>query len=90
MSVELQALETLNSWLAARGHDTSSSTEDTWNISPYRNGFVFSPTGAARSNLLYIVSGDAVGAFSPATTAIDEAYAEVGGERRTPDEAEEV
>jgi hypothetical protein len=88
--MELQALETLNSWLAARGHDTSSSTEDTWNISPYRDGFVFSPSGAARSNLLYIVSGDDVGAFSPATTSIDEAYAQVGGERRAPEATGEV
>lgn len=90
MSMELQALETLNLWLTARGHDTSSSTEDTWNISRYRDGFVFSPSGAARSNLLYIVSGGDVGAFSPATTSIDEAYAEIGGERGTPKATEEI
>lgn len=88
--MERQALETLNSWLASRGHDTSSSTEGAWNISPYRDGFVFSPSGAARSNLLYIVAGDAVGAFSPATTSIDEAYATVGAEPRTPDGSEDV
>lgn len=90
MSMELQALETLNSWLVARGNDTSSSTEGTWNISPYRDGFVFSPSGAARSNLLYLVIGDAAGAFSPATTSIDEAYAELGGERRLPEGSEEI
>ncbi len=89
MSMGLRALATLNSWLAMRGYDTSSSTDGAWNISPYRDGFVFSPSGGARSNLLYLVLGDAVGAFSPATTSIDEAYTEISGERATAREPED-
>ena len=77
MSTPRQALATLNSWLADRGQETGSSTEDAWNISPYKEGFVLSPARGVRSNLLYLVVDDTVKAFSPATTSIGEAYEEV-------------
>lgn len=79
MTTQRQALVALNSWLADRGQETGSSTEEAWNISPYKEGFVLSPAGGARSNLLYVVVDDMVKAFSPATTSIEEAYVMLTG-----------
>lgn len=74
MSIE-QALVALNAWLAERGMDVDSSTADAWNMTPYRDGVVFSAAGGARSNVLYLVANDSVAAFAPSTTSIEEAYA---------------
>lgn len=74
MRHDLDPLTTLNDWLSTRGNHVHGSTADAWNITPYRDGFVVSPSGGARSNVLYLVRGDAVTTFSPATTTLAAAY----------------
>jgi hypothetical protein len=69
-----QALAVLDAWLEQRGMSSRTSTGDAWDVAPYRAGFVFSPTGGARSNVLYLVVDDVVTAFSPSTTSIEDAY----------------
>ncbi len=76
-----RALAVLNAWFAERGMDVDGSTEDAWNIAPFRDGVVFSAAGGARSNVLYLVVDDSVAAFAPSTTSIEEAYASVAEER---------
>lgn len=80
MSRRNEALATLNAWLAQRGQDISSSHEAFWTITEYRDAFVFSPAMERRSNLLYVVRGSRIGAFSPATASLDEVYADLGGD----------
>ena len=74
MSQRSKALVTLNAWLVQRDQSIQSSDEGDWAITEYRDAFVFSPAGGRRSNLLYVVRGDRVEPFSPATTALDEVY----------------
>lgn len=74
MNDRFQALAVLNVWLSDQGNDTSASTEESWNISEYRDAYLFSPSGGRRSNVLYLVLGDSVAWFSPARTTIEKTY----------------
>ena len=76
MDAQDRALATLNNYLASQGSDLSSSTQETWNITPHKDAYIFSPKGL-RGNSLYLVRGSAVMSFSPATTSLDEAYQQI-------------
>lgn len=77
MSRRDDALASLNAWMARQGHTTSSSNAKDWEISEYRDAFVFSPAGQLRSNLLYVALGTRVASFSPTTDILDEVYADL-------------
>lgn len=79
MTTPEEALGTLNAWLAEHGQGASTFGQNDWAISAYREAFLFSPSGGRRSNRLYLVRGIEVTPFSPATTSLDEAYAELEG-----------
>lgn len=68
------ALAVLNEWFRARGHDVSGSTEDAWNVAPYRDAFIFSSGQGRRSNTLYLVRGQSVSPFSAAADSLEDAY----------------
>lgn len=51
------ALDALNAWFAARGHDVTGSTPDAWNITAFEEAFIFSAGQGRRSNTLYMVRG---------------------------------
>lgn len=76
MDMQDRALSTLNSYFASQASDVSLSTLETWNTTPHKDAYIFSPKGL-RGNSLYLVRGSAVISFSPATTSLDEAYRQI-------------
>ena len=73
------ALNALNAWFTAKGHDASGSTPDAWNISPYRDAFIFSSGHGRRSNTLYMVRGRSVLLLSAGATSLKDAFLALGG-----------
>jgi hypothetical protein len=75
VTTQQQALTTLNRWMQQRGLDVPVSIGDAWGIEAFRKGFVFRPSGGARSNRLYLVIGDEVTPFTPSSTTLRDTYA---------------
>ena len=71
------AVETLNRWAVENGVFDAHSTLDDWNVSEFKDALVFTPSGQRRSNLVYLVRGDAVSAFPPSVVSFDEGYAQL-------------
>ena len=66
------ALGNLNSYL-----DNADTRIEDWNVSEYRDSWVFSVREPARSNTLYIVKGGRVKSYAPSSQTIEEAYSEL-------------
>ncbi|MET4143872.1 hypothetical protein [Arthrobacter sp. UYCo732] len=76
---EDHALAVLNDWFAGKGSSVAGSTADAWNITSYRDAFLFSSGGGRRSNTLYVVLGRSVCQFAASTGSLEDAYRSIGG-----------
>jgi len=71
---EATAIAVLARWLSQHGA-AADAGEDGWQVSAFEDCFLLTPSGGRRSNQLYLVRGQSVVAFSPATMSLDDAYA---------------
>lgn len=77
MSDRDESIHALNAWFAEHNENYRISNKEDWEISEYRDAFLFSPSDGRRSNLLFLVRGTDVSVFSPASSSIEEVYSNI-------------
>jgi hypothetical protein len=75
IETEAAAIAVLTHWCSQRGLAGVDAADDNWQASVFEDCFIIRPSGGRRSNQLYLVRGESVIAFSPATTSLGDAYA---------------
>ena len=80
VSGEQLAVAVVNRWLAERGVDVSRSSERSWDVAVFREGWVLSAR-VGSEGVLFVVVGEVVVRFSAARMSVAEAYevARAGG-----------
>lgn len=74
---EAEVFEAFASWKLRENPDAWVGTVDDWNINPYEDAFVISPSGRRRSNRLHLIKGEKGIGFAPSIMSVETAYREL-------------
>ena len=74
---EAEVFEAFASWKLRENPDAWVGTVDDWNINPYEDAFVISPSGRRRSNRLHLIKGEKGIGFAPSMMSVETAYREL-------------
>ena len=74
---EAEVFKAFASWRLRENPDAWVGTVDDWNINPYEDAFVISPSGRRRSNRLHLIKGEKGIGFAPSIMSVETAYREL-------------
>lgn len=77
---EAEVFKAFASWKLRENPNAWVGTVDDWNINPYEDAFVISPSGRRRSNRLHLIKGEKGIGFAPSIMSVETAYRELVSE----------